>query len=77
VLIPAQLARLAARLDLPAGPTVADTVDRLLAELRDRDRWLLIFDNGANGAGPRGHARADVLTRYANPATTHRVSEDF
>src|SRR4051794_6342553 len=45
VLIPDQLARLAARLDLPAGPTVADTVERLLAELRDRDRWLLIFDN--------------------------------
>src|SRR4051794_39937573 len=27
------------------GPTVADTVERLLAELRGRDRWLLIFDN--------------------------------
>jgi hypothetical protein len=45
VLIPDQLAALAARLDLPLGPTVADTVDRLLAELRHRDRWLLIFDN--------------------------------
>src|SRR4051794_35263748 len=45
VLIPDQLAGLAARLDLPAGPTMADTVDRLLAELRDRDRWLLVFDN--------------------------------
>jgi hypothetical protein len=45
VLIPDQLARLAARLDLPAGPTVTDTVDRLLAELRSRDRWLLVFDN--------------------------------
>jgi hypothetical protein len=45
VLIPDQLARLAARLDLPAGPTVTATVDRLLAELGGRDRWLLIFDN--------------------------------
>jgi TIR domain-containing protein/tetratricopeptide repeat protein len=45
VLIPEQLAALAARLELPAGPTVADTVDRLLAELRGRPGWLLIFDN--------------------------------
>src|SRR4051794_10488785 len=45
VLISDQLAALAARLDLPSGPTVADTVERLLAELRGRDRWLLIFDN--------------------------------
>src|SRR3712207_3498986 len=36
VLIPDQLARLAARLSLPAGPTVADTVDRLLADLREQ-----------------------------------------
>ena len=45
VLIADQLAGLAARLDLPAGPTVAATVERLLAELGGRDRWLLIFDN--------------------------------
>ncbi|HEV3498149.1 MAG TPA: FxSxx-COOH system tetratricopeptide repeat protein, partial [Actinomycetes bacterium] len=45
VLIAEQLAALAARLDLPPGPTVADTVERLLAELRGRDRWLLVFDN--------------------------------
>ncbi len=45
VLIPEQLARLAELLGLPPGPTVADTVDRLLAELRDQDRWLLILDN--------------------------------
>src|SRR3954471_11452287 len=50
VLIPDQLARLAERLDLPLGPTVADTVDRLLAELRGRDRWLLIFDNAERPA---------------------------
>src|SRR3954465_276467 len=45
VLIPEQLGALAARLDMAPGATVADTVDRLLAELRGRDRWLLIFDN--------------------------------
>ncbi|HEV3497401.1 MAG TPA: FxSxx-COOH system tetratricopeptide repeat protein, partial [Actinomycetes bacterium] len=45
VLIPEQLAGLAARLDLAPGPTVADTVERLFAELRVRGRWLLIFDN--------------------------------
>jgi hypothetical protein len=45
VLIPDQLSGLAARLDLPPGPTVADTVERLLAELRHRAGWLLIFDN--------------------------------
>jgi TIR domain-containing protein len=45
VLIPDQLVELATRLDLPAGPTVAATVERLLAELRGRDRWLLIVDN--------------------------------
>ncbi|HEV3497466.1 MAG TPA: FxSxx-COOH system tetratricopeptide repeat protein, partial [Actinomycetes bacterium] len=45
VLIPDQLAALAARLDLAPGPTVTDTAERLLAELRGRDRWLLVFDN--------------------------------
>src|SRR3954447_17840570 len=45
VLIADQLVRLAASLGLPPGPTVADTVERLLAELRGRGRGLLIFDN--------------------------------
>ncbi|HSU00407.1 MAG TPA: FxSxx-COOH system tetratricopeptide repeat protein [Geodermatophilus sp.] len=45
VLIPEQLAALAERLELSLGPTVTDTVDRLLAELARRPRWLLIFDN--------------------------------
>ena len=50
VLIPDQLAALAAGLDLPLGPTVAATVERLLAELRGRDRWLLVFDNAERPA---------------------------
>ncbi len=65
VLIPEQLARLAERLDLPLGPTVADTVERLLTELTRRSHWLLIFDN-AEGPhdiagyqpGPAGHVLA-------------------
>src|SRR4051812_45028368 len=63
VLIGDQLAALAARLDLPVAATVADTVDRLLAELRGRDRWLLVFDNAERPAdiadyqpGGAGHA---------------------
>src|SRR3954463_4006699 len=55
VLIPEQLAALAARLDLPAGPTVADTVERLLAELRGRNRWLLVFDNAERPADIADH----------------------
>jgi tetratricopeptide (TPR) repeat protein len=50
VLIPDQLARLAGSLDLAAGATVAATVDRLLAELRHRDRWLLVLDNAERPA---------------------------
>jgi TIR domain-containing protein/tetratricopeptide repeat protein/NB-ARC domain-containing protein len=45
VLIPEQLTALADRLGLPTGPTVADTAERLLAELRGRARWLLVLDN--------------------------------
>ncbi len=45
VLIPEQLVALAARLNLAPGPTVTQTVERLLAELRGRFRWLLVFDN--------------------------------
>jgi hypothetical protein len=69
VLIPQQLAALAARLDLPPGPTVADTVDRLLAELRGRGRWLLVFDNAerpADVAGfrPGGAGHVLVTSRF-------------
>jgi class 3 adenylate cyclase len=69
VLIPDQLATLAARLGLPAGPTVADTVDRLLAELRGRERWLLIFDNAERPADiadyqPGGTGHVLITSRY-------------
>ena len=48
ILVPQRLAALAERLGIPAGASVADTVDRLLAELRRRDRWLLVFDNAVH-----------------------------
>src|SRR5919199_6324855 len=55
VLIPEQLAALAARLGLPTGSTVAATVERLLTELRGRDRWLLVFDNAERPADIADH----------------------
>jgi hypothetical protein len=69
VLIPDQLAALAARLDLAVGSTVADTVDRLLAELRNRDRWLLIFDNAERPADvtdyrPGGAGHVLITSRF-------------
>ena len=45
VFIASQLAQLGDKLNLPTRPTVADTVELVLAELRRRRRWLLIFDN--------------------------------
>ncbi|MGY1602367.1 FxSxx-COOH system tetratricopeptide repeat protein [Geodermatophilus sp. SYSU D00815] len=70
VLVPDQLTALAARLDLPVGPTVPDTVDRLLDELRDRDRWLLVFDNverPADVAGYRPGGAGHVLITSRSP----------
>jgi hypothetical protein len=69
VLISDQLAVLAARLGLPAGPTVADTVERLLAELRGRDRWLLVFDNAERpddiaGYRPAGAGHVLITSRF-------------
>src|SRR3954454_13019498 len=70
VLVPGQLARLAARLDVAPGPTVADTAERVLAELRDRDRWLLIFDNAERAqdvADYRPGGAGHVLITSRNP----------
>ncbi len=68
-LIPSQLAALAARLDLAPGPTAADTVERLLAELRGRVGWLLVFDNAERPADiidyqPDGPGHVVVTSRY-------------
>jgi hypothetical protein len=70
VLIPEQLAALAARLNLPPGPTVTQTVERLLAELHGRDHWLLIFDNAdrpADIAAYRPGGTGHVLITSRSP----------
>jgi hypothetical protein len=70
VLIPDQLAALAARLDIAPGSTVAATIDRLLAELRGRARWLLIFDNAerpGDVADYRPSGAGHVLITSRNP----------
>jgi hypothetical protein len=69
VLIPDQLSGVAARLALPAGGTVAETVERLLAELRGRDRWLLVFDNAERPADiadfrPGGGGHLLITSRF-------------
>lgn len=69
VLIPDQLAALAANLGVPVALTVADTVDRLLTELRGRKRWLLIFDNAERPADiadylPGGAGHVLITSRY-------------
>ncbi|WP_222271005.1 FxSxx-COOH system tetratricopeptide repeat protein [Modestobacter marinus] len=69
VLIPETLAGLAVRLGLSAGPTVSDTVERLLAELRRRDRWLLVFDNAERPADvaayrPGGTGHVLITSRF-------------
>src|SRR3954467_3800053 len=69
VLIPDQLATLATKLGVPAALTVADTVDRLMAELRRQERWLLIFDNAERPADiaeylPGGTGHVLITSRY-------------
>ncbi len=69
VLIPDQMAALAAKLGAPVGLTVADSVDRVLAELRSREGWLLIFDNAERPADiaaylPGGTGHVLITSRY-------------
>src|SRR3954467_1639234 len=69
VLIGDQLAALAPRLNPPAGSTVADTVDRLFAELRGWGRWLLVFDNAERPGDiadyrPGGAGHVLITSRY-------------
>ena len=72
-LIPDQLAQLAHALGL-AGATdpVASAVARLLGALRERDRWLLIYDNAEDPAALAPHLATggggQVLITSRNPA---------
>jgi TIR domain/Tetratricopeptide repeat len=70
VLLAEQLAALASRLHLPTAATVTATVERLLAELRGRESWLLVFDNAerpGDVAGYRPSGAGHVLITSRSP----------
>ncbi|MFF7446022.1 MULTISPECIES: FxSxx-COOH system tetratricopeptide repeat protein [unclassified Streptomyces] len=71
-LIPDQLAALALHTGaVPAGTSSTDAVSALLAELRRRSRWLLVFDNaedpGALAQFLPGSTTGHVLITSRNP----------
>jgi tetratricopeptide (TPR) repeat protein len=66
--IPGQLVAFARRLGLPEHPEQAETVQALWDALRQRDRWLLVFDNADDPADlrpwwPPGSGRVLVTSR--------------
>ncbi|HEV8647844.1 MAG TPA: NB-ARC domain-containing protein [Actinomycetes bacterium] len=72
--IPSQLVALARRLGLPEAAEQAETVHALWDALRQRERWLLIFDNAEHPTElrpwwPPGAGR--VLVTYLNLLGTH------
>src|SRR5262249_7851596 len=69
-LIAAQLAELGQALGLPADPDPESAVHAVCAELRGRQRWLLIFDNAEKAADlrpflPQGAGHVLISTRRA------------
>jgi NB-ARC domain len=67
--IPGQLVALARRLDIAEATEQAETVQLLWDELRQRDRWLLIFDNAEAPADlrpwwPPASGRVLVTSRH-------------
>jgi hypothetical protein len=70
-LIPPRLADLARALDLAAeSDPIPSAVSRLLSALRDRERWLLIYDNAENPQTLTSYlpgGRGQVLITSRNP----------
>ncbi|MEU5893078.1 FxSxx-COOH system tetratricopeptide repeat protein [Streptomyces sp. NPDC047461] len=71
-LIPDQLTALAVRIGAaPAGTPSAQAVEDLLAELRSRSRWLLVFDNAEDPSALApflpGGTTGQVLVTSRNP----------
>jgi len=69
--LPGQLVALARRLGLPEQPEQAETVQALWDALRQRDRWLLVFDNAEDAADlhpwwPPDSGRVLVTSRSPN-----------
>jgi tetratricopeptide (TPR) repeat protein len=67
--IPGQLVAFARRLGLPERPEHDETVQALWDALRQRDRWLLVFDNAEDPADlriwwPPGSGRVLVTSRH-------------
>jgi tetratricopeptide (TPR) repeat protein len=67
--IPAQLVTLARRLGIAEYADQAETIQRLWDSLRQRDRWLLVFDNADHPSDlqpwwPPGSGRVIVTSRH-------------
>ncbi len=79
VAIPETLAILARKLGLPERSSQFEVLDALWDELRERDRWLLIYDNAEDARPlaayrpPRGEGQVLITSRTPSWGTTSKV----